>query len=120
MIPITQLPHAARVLARAHSQQGQSTARAALDGSGAGCGRGLSRAVGDDSAAQLVLDGSGLCRQRATAAACSLSTGRSSQASPRRRLKPIALPELFLLCSCHTRLNKSITSTASLLYEIML
>jgi hypothetical protein len=72
-------------------------ARAALDGSGAGCGRGRSRAGGDEGAAHLVLDGFGLCRQRATEAACILSTGRPSPAYPGLRLIPIALPEWFSL-----------------------
>ncbi len=90
---ITRLPHAARVLASAQSQHGQSTASDAMDGSGAGFGRGRSRAVGDDSAAHLVLDGSGLYRQRATEEACSLSTGRPSQAYPGLRLMPIGMQE---------------------------
>jgi hypothetical protein len=74
MAMITRLPHAARVLASAPSQQGQSTTRDALDGSGAGCGRGRSRVVGDDGAAHLVLDGYGQYRQRATEEACHLVT----------------------------------------------
>ena len=56
MVMITRLPHAARVLASAQSQHGQSTASDAMDGSGAGFGRGRSRAVGDDGAAHLVLE----------------------------------------------------------------
>jgi hypothetical protein len=60
-----------------------------MDGSGAGCGRGRSRAVGDDGAAPLILDGYGLYRQRATEEAGSLSTGRPSQAYPGLRLMPI-------------------------------
>ena len=71
---ITRLPHAARVLASAQSQHCQSTASDAMDGSGAGFGRGRSRVVGDDGAAHLVLDGYGQYRQRATEEACHLVT----------------------------------------------
>jgi hypothetical protein len=57
---ITRLPHAHRVLAGTQSQHGQSTASDAVDGSGAGLGRGGSDPVGDDGATHLALDGYGL------------------------------------------------------------
>jgi hypothetical protein len=58
----------------------------------AGFGRGWSRAVEDDGAAHLILDGYGLYHQRTTEEACSLSTGRPSQAYPGLRLMPIGRP----------------------------
>ena len=68
------LAHAPGVLAGTHSQYGQSAASGAVDGSGAGLGCGGSRAIGDDGAAHLVLNGLWLYRQRPSQEACRLST----------------------------------------------
>ena len=77
---ITRLPHAARVLAGAQSQHGQSAASGAVDGSGAGLGCGRGGPVGADGATHLAHHGLWLYRQCPSQEACGLSTGRSAQA----------------------------------------
>jgi hypothetical protein len=90
---ITRLPHAAGVLASTQSQHGQSATSGAVDGPGAGSGRGRSRAVGDDGALHLAHHGLRLYRQRPSQEACGLPTRRATQTHPGLRLMPIGRPQ---------------------------